>query len=299
MAANKTLPSVQILAKDAWELFKETWVTYIKLSALAVVYIFLAILVGGLLILSIVFSGGGTTPLAAFSHPSLFTIIAGILFIVWCIIFFFSVFAIDIIFPIASVFILQRNNAPKIFDLIKSTKPFFWSYFIVALLTFFLVFGGIMLFVIPGILIGFFFSFVLYEVVIENHKGKMALKHSYFMIKNNFWQVFVRLALLEVAIFLVTSVTNRIASRDLLLGLVQFLFSVFISWYTRAYTFVLYKEVRSRTTFPEGISINWIWIVATVGWVVGVLALVGFGYAMMHLPHPQPTHMHRVSPGAV
>jgi hypothetical protein len=298
MAGKKSLPSIQKLAIDAWELFKETWVTYIKLSGLAIAYVFLAIIVGLLLILPAIFAGAGTH-FAIFSHPSPFTIFLGILFILWFILFFLSVVAIDVIFPIASIFILQGKNPAKIFDLIKSTKPFFWSYFLVSLLTSFLVLGGAMLLVIPGLLIGFFLSFVLYEVVIDNHKGRMALKHSYFMVKNNFWEVFTRLVLLELALFIITSVMNRIATRDLLLGLLQFLFSLFTAWYTRAYTFILYKDVRARTTFPQEISINWIWIVSVIGWVIGVLFLVGFSIGIMHLPHAQPSHMNRVSPGAV
>jgi hypothetical protein len=293
MAETKTLPSIQKLASDAWELFKKTWTVYLKLVLLAIAFIFLAILIGILIILPISFVAVGSH-FQLFNQLTPFNIATFILFIFWLVLFFVSLLAIQIAYPIAGVFILQGKKTSPIFDLIKATKPYFWPYFLVVLLSAFLTVGGMILLVIPGFLIAFFFSFVLYEVVIDGHKGKIALKHSYFMVKNNFWEVLVRLVVLEVAIIIVTSILNRVAAGDSLLGLVSFLFSLFASWYARAYTFLLYKEVRAKTTFPSEISINWIWIVSLIGWVLVILLILAGTSGLMH-----PSHMKDYNSGAV
>lgn len=297
MSESKTLTSIQQLAQDSWDLFKQTWVAYLKLVGLTVAYIILALIVGVLLILPLSFVAGGSL-FQLFNQPTPFTIITFILFVLWLLVLFVSFFLIEIAFPIASIFILQGKKTSPIFDLIKSTKPFFLPVIITILLSGFLAVGGMFLFVIPGLLITFLFTFVLYEVVISGHKGLTALKHSYFMVKSNFWEVLVRLVVLELAILIVTSFLRKVAAGDGLLSLVSFLFSLFASWYGRAYVFLLYKEVRARTTFPEKISINWIWIVSVVGWGIILLLFIAIASGAMQFP-TQPQPMHRMSPGAV
>ena len=303
MTEHKSLPSIQQLAQDAWELFKKTWMAYLKLVGLAIAYIFLALLVGVLIVLPISFFVVGWHS-QAFNQMTPFTIATLILFILWLILLFLSLIVIEITYPIASVFILQGKKASPLFDLLKATKPFFWPYFLAVLLSAFFVAGGMILLVIPGFLIAFFFSFVLYEVVVEGQKVQAALKRSYFIVKNNFWEVLVRLVVLEVAIVIVSSVLNRISGGDWLLGLVSFLFSVFASWYARAYVFLLYKELRAKTTFPTKISIEWIWIVSLIGWGIIVLLVFAFMSGAVYSPgrmHPMHNshYMRGTSPGAV
>ncbi len=119
------------------------------------------------------------------------------------------------------------------------------------------------------------------------------------MIKNNFWEVLGRLLVLEIAVLIVSSLLSKLAAGDSLLGLVQFLFSIFASWYARAYVFLLYKQVRAKTIFPEQISMRWIWIVSAIGWAIIVLVLVGLGVGIAHLPQMQPSHGHAIHGNAV
>lgn len=103
------------------------------------------------------------------------------------------------------------------------------------------------------------------------------------MVKNNFWEILGRLVLVELTIVIVSWVLGKFAGGDGLLSLVQFLFSLFASWYARAYAYLLYKEVRSKTTYPEHISIQWIWVVAIIGWVI--LLLIIFTISSQAAPH--------------
>src|SRR6185437_3171167 len=106
MAEKKTtsLPSIQQLAKDAWELFKETWVTYLKLVGLTIAYVFLAVLIGVLISLPVTFVVVGSG-FQFFNHLTPFQIATLILLALWFILFFLSIIAIDVIFPIVSIFI--------------------------------------------------------------------------------------------------------------------------------------------------------------------------------------------------
>lgn len=155
-----------------------------------------------------------------------------------------------------------------------------------------------MLLIIPGILITFFFAFISYEVVIDGKSGTTALQRSYFMVKNFFWDILGRFLLLEVGIIIVSSVLSNLGKQEPILWILQALFNFFVSWYARAYAYLLYKQVRDRTTFPAQISIRWIWIVAAIGWVVLILIVVAASSGIAHLPAiqpPQPHHLSRTS----
>jgi len=291
------LPSIQQLATDAWELFKKTWVFYLKLLGLSFAYIFLVVLVGILISLPITFVAIGSG-LRFFNHMTPFHYATLILFILWIIFFIVSVISVEIIVPIAGIFILQGKRTTPIFDLLKSTKPFFWQYFLTMLICGFLSVGGMFLVIIPGFLIAFFFIFVMYEIVLEKQKGLAALKRSYFMVKSHFWEVLGRFVVLEVVYLIILGILTKLAAGDALLGLVRFLYILFFSWYAWAYMFLLYKEVKARTTFPEKISITWIWIVSVIGWLLLVLLFVSLIIGLAHLPM-QLGPIHRVSPNAV
>lgn len=295
------LSSVLKLAEEAWELFKKTWLAYLKLVGIAVGYIIFAVVIGALIILpvSIVTIGSNYQH---FNQPTPFTEVMFFLLIIWFILFFLSIIAVEIIFPIVGIFILQGKKTTPILNLIKQSKTIFFPFLLTVLLSVLLTIGGTALLVIPGLLIAFFFTFVTYEIVVEGKTGTMALQRSYFMVKNNFWEILGRLVLVALGIVIVSSVLRRFADGDSLLTLVQFLFSLFASWYARAYAFILYKEVRGKTTFPEEISIQWIWVAAIVGWVIIVLILITLSSQVAQFPgmmhHGYPGHMSRFSGSA-
>jgi hypothetical protein len=298
---NLHLSSFTQLAEEAWELFKKTWVAYLKIVGVSLAFIFLAVLVGVLIILPVSFLTVGSS-FQQFNPPTPFTTVMFVLLIIWFILFILSLIALEFIFPIVGIYILQGKKSSPILHLVKQSKAILWPFLLTVLLGELLSIGGTILFVIPGLLIAFFFTFVIYEVVIEGKTGTLALQRSYFMVKNNFWEILGRLVLVELGIVIVSWVLGKFAGGDALLNLVQFLFSLFASWYARAYAFLLYKEVRAKTTFPEHISIQWIWVVSIVGWVVILILLntlsLGFfqhpgmmGPGMMHSGYRD--HMYR------
>lgn len=298
LSKNKTsLPSIKQLLKEAWELFKKTIGAYLRLIGFGIAYILLLLLIGVLLALPVIFTTINSH-FQLFGHLTPFSFISLGLLIVWGIFYIVSMVALSVVFPIVSIFILQGKKG-KIIELIKQSKKYFWSYFLTVLLSGLLALGGSILFIIPGLLIAFFFAFVSFEVVFEGQSGWTALARSYFMIKNYFWEVLGRLLLLEIVVIIISSVLSRSANGDVLVRLVQILFSFFAAWYVRCYIFLLYSQVRDRITFPEKISIRWIWIVSVIGWVMFIFLLIGVGYVISHLPPAQPHTLHKIPQGAV
>lgn len=288
----KSLPSISQLLEESWRLFEKTSLTYLKLFGLSVVAVLLAVLIGVLFAfpLSFVTFGSHSVDL---NHLTLFPITMIILLMVWFILFILLFIAIAVITPIVGVFILQEKKG-SLFQLIKQSKQFFWQYFLAALLSGVVTFGGIILFFIPGLLFAVFFTFVLYEVVMEQQSGSTALKKSYFLVKNNFWEVIVRLFVLEIGLIIISVILNRLAGGNWLLNLVRFLFSIFSMWYSRAYVYLLYKQLREHTTLSSHISFRWIWILSSIGWVLLIFFASMLIFNASHLQGMMRMHSHRI-----
>jgi hypothetical protein len=283
------LSSVQKLIQDSWKLFQETVVSYIKLFGLSFACLFLCVLVGILIALPLSFTAFAAH-FTNFNHLTTFPLTMVVLFIIWIVICLIAIVIISLIFPVASILIFEQKNVSSVFDMLKQTRRHLLPYFGTSLLSWFVIFGGGVLFILPGILIGIFFSFTGYEVVLEGKSGRAALKGSYLLVKSHFWEVVIRVIILEVGFLIISSVLTHLAGKDIVISLVKFLFSVFSYWYTRAYFYLLYKQLKKTTTVPGSVSLLWIWIVSGAGWVFLVLIAGAFAFGVAHIPglmHPK------------
>ena len=295
----KQFPSLQQLIQDSWELFQKTATGYLKLFGLTMAALFGGAFIGFLI--AIMF---GLSALTGYfqgaHHMAPFPIATAIALLIWFILVVILIIVMGISFSIVNVFILHEKKTSPIFDLIKKSKRYILPYFITALLSAFITVGGMFIFFVPGLLFGVFFLFMLYEVVLEKQSGRQALARSYIMVKNHFWEVVLRLFVLEIANLIISSLFTHLAGANFGLRIVQFLYIVFSVWYVRAYLYVLYTQVRSRTTFSQHISLRWIWIVSLIGWVFAVFIFVGVGYGISHFHNMHPVRpMHRMRPGTV
>lgn len=284
------LPSIVQLIQDSWDLFNITALSYLKLLGLTIAFLFIGAIIGILIAVPLSFT-------AFFAHHhnlahlSTFPVIMLFLFIFWAVLYILSVIIISFVFPVTSILILQHKKVPSVLEVIGQSKKYVLPYFLAIVLTALTAFGGIILFVIPGLLIGLFFVFVAYEIVLDGQSSKKALARSYIMVKNHFWEVLIRLVVLEVGLFIISSILTHIDRSSWLLIIVHLLFSLFSVWYSRAYTYLLYKQIHERTTFPQNISLQWIWVVSWIGWVFLALLFIGLWYGSEHNPWLQ-THHH-------
>lgn len=79
--------------------------------------------------------------------------------------------------------------------LLKGTGIYL-SYLYVSFLSGLAILGGLILFIIPGIIFAVWFTFSTYLVISDSIKGKQALAKSKALVKDYWWAVFGRLVLL-------------------------------------------------------------------------------------------------------
>lgn len=274
-----TLPSLSVLFKDTWELFKKSIPLYGKLLGIIIgVIVFggLGLFLLGLpLGISLIGAGNFT-----FFQPSAWQVVLMILFGLWALLFFMAMVMLSLFGPIANILIIA-NPASGIKEILRSAKSYIIVYFAVSLLSFFLVLGGFFVFLIPGLLISFFLAFIQYEIVLGNKKPLGALKGSYHLIKYNFWSVLGRFLLLHLGIILLSYILNEIIGDEGLLTVVTFLFNIAASWFASVYYVVLYRQVKAKTTTEPTSSLVWMWLLASVGWV---LLAIGISTLWQYLP---------------
>lgn len=74
------------------------------------------------------------------------------------------------------------------------------------------VFGGFLLFIIPGIIFSVWFTFSTYAVAVDGKRGVEALKTSKALVKGRWWSVFARLAVPAIVIGFIAWIIQLIAS---------------------------------------------------------------------------------------
>lgn len=111
----------------------------------------------------------------------------------------------------------------------------------VSSLSFLIVIGGFILFIVPGIIFSVWYSLAAYALIVDGKKGMDALSQSKQLVKGSWWSVFWR--------FLVISVIVGIIS--IIVSFIPFgakIFTLFSVPFTVTFTFLLYKELKQLKT---------------------------------------------------
>jgi len=82
-----------------------------------------------------------------------------------------------------------NGESKKIYE---ETKPYFWPYLGLTILSTILIILWTLLLIIPGIIFSVLYSLAVYTFIFENKKGMDALKRSKELVKGYFWPVFGR-----------------------------------------------------------------------------------------------------------
>lgn len=281
------LPSIKSLFQDSWELFKKTFVTYLKIVGVGILLFVACAVVAGLCAVPLVISSGGSMD-ALFTHTSILEIIEMVVFVIWILAAFAVLTVYSLSVPIAYMFVLDDPNKESLKKLFDRSKPFIVPYLLAGLLVFLIIIGGFTLLVVPGIVFAIFFSFVVNVVVLEKLRGKAALQRSYQLVKTHFWGVLLRMIVLEAAFYVISYILQQIAKEVSLFRVVSSAFSFTSDWFGAVYSFLLYKQLCKSKPSDSPISIRWIWIPAIVGFVLFLLlAVAGLASVIqngVHLP---------------
>jgi hypothetical protein len=271
MQEPKGLLGIQDHFKVSWELFKKTFLSYLKLVGIGIGLFFVIGIVGLIIALPLLLSSGGSAP-SLFSNPSPGQIAGIVLVILWAIVSALAILAYLLFLPLANVLILDSKDKVSLETLFKKTKRLLVPYLLVSIVVGLLVAGGWILFVLPGLVISLLFIFVAYIFVLEDKHGIAALKRSYQLVKEHFWAVVLRVLIVQGIIFLGSVVFDNLAEQSDFFSLVSFVFSIVAGWFAQAYMYLLYKQVRAQVPSASASSIKWVVIVSVIGWVL----LLGF-----------------------
>ena len=237
---NKKLISVMDLIQNSFEIYKERVWVLLGLMVIAILSGF-ALLPGAIVLVM----GGATgilsimsgDPEAAVNLGALLAsgglILVGLVLVLIGIII--SV-AVGIWCQVAAIYaIKERATKIGIKQSLVMGWPKFWSFLWISILTGIVVFVGICLLVVPGIIFAVWFYFAMYVLVVEGIKGTEALKRSKQLVAGYWWPVFGRILLLCLAGMILSWVPT--------LGTI--LTIVFLAPFGQIYNYLVYEDVKS------------------------------------------------------
>jgi len=240
--APKKLMSVEELLSKSWEVYKSRFWSIVGLMGVSLLLSFLIIgLISGIGVgtgtIFLLETGTKTTPEGwpAFIIIFLFLLLVGTFLQSWI---------------NASLIYLIKERGQKI-GIKKSLKKgwsvllsFIWIGFLVGLC----VFGGSLLFIIPGIIFAVWFAFSEYVLIDEGIKGSKALSRSKELVKGFFegvlWRLFIIAAIGIIAGFLQESVEEQTAL-SIIIALITIFF---LNPFSTIYSFLLYENLKRIKT---------------------------------------------------
>lgn len=104
----------------------------------------------------------------------------------------------------AASFLLVKNNYSSPLENFKQSKKYFWSFLGVSFLLLIVIFAWGLLFLIPALIFGIYYSFASYVLIMEDKRAFSSMERSYDLVKGYWWPVFGRMILLMSAALLIS-----------------------------------------------------------------------------------------------
>lgn len=223
-AKKESLISIGDLFQKSWEIYKKRAATF--LGILIIPFLFY-----GLLALLYVPSGIFFSILFLAGKISIFwLIILGIILAI-------GMITINIWPSLALIYAIketEKNVGVK--ESFTQTKnkiiPALWISFLLALA----LVVGYLFFIIPGILISIWFTFIFYVLIEENLRGTKVFSRSRKLVEGYWWQVFLR----TLIIVLISFVSNILIDDNF----VRIVFGLFLSSFSPVYYFLIYQNLK-------------------------------------------------------
>lgn len=277
------LKSPTDLLKEAWGIYKARFKTFIGISLVPVV----AMLIFSILMLIIVYltilPGKGIVDSSRFFAA--YGIAFFVIFIPIIILHFWSQAAM-----LYAVKDSDENIGAK--ESYRRGRHKILSVFWVGLLSGFIIMGGFLFFVIPGIIFSTWFSFAIMIVVAEDLGGMNALLKSKSYVTGYWWKIFWRFLFIGLVLFLINLIflipswiinfIAQIANSSALImigAVINFAGSIvgfLLAPLTIVYTFLVYKNLKEikgeiNPVFTSGQKIKYI-----LAGLFGIIFMIGF-----------------------
>ena len=169
------------IIKSSWDLYKKNWKHFTAYVLLLILpSLLLGALTAGLSVLSFIYFSNNTILNVAL----LLAVIAAAL-----------VFGLWISNGLAQAIKTRLSNQelPTFRSMLGSTSHLIWPVIFTSLLTSLIILGGVLLFVIPGIIFMVWYSFTYYIVVFDGQRGANALRASKSLVIGRWWQMVWRM----------------------------------------------------------------------------------------------------------
>lgn len=158
----------------------------------------------------------------------------------------------------------------------------FFPYIWVSIISGLVVFAGIFLFIIPGIVVAIWTSFAVYILINENIGGFSALARSREYVRGYWWDVFGRVLVVLVLFFVVglvgglilTSLTHIVSLPSFMASPVENFLSSIVAAFMFSYILVLYHQVRAAKGQVADGSKTWAAVLASLGVVFVIVTLL-------------------------
>ena len=108
----------------------------------------------------------------------------------------------------------EKKPVPYWKETLQKSSHLIWPAIIITIIVILIVIGGVILFIIPGIIFAVWYAFAYYEVVFENKTGMEALRASKLLIAGRWggilWRLFVPGLAFGILIGLISNILNKI-----------------------------------------------------------------------------------------
>jgi hypothetical protein len=245
MPVSSELPKSRQILSESWTIYKKRFKTLIGINLIPMLSVFLFSLLIGILAVTTKASQ------ANFKGPTLAVLIL-IGFIVFLGLIYICIWA-----TIAELFAI-KDQAEGIGwqEAFKRSKSKIWVFFGTSILNGLAVLGGFILFIIPGIIFGLWFSQSPYIVVEEGLANTAALKRSKYYVKGRVGQIFGKLFYVGIITFglyialsiILTIIGSLIGLKNGQLSWINNIFSLIWTPLITVYSYQVYKYC--KTTRP-------------------------------------------------
>lgn len=147
--------------------------------------------------------------------------------------------------------------------------------------------GGMVLLIVPGIIISFFLSFAMTDLVLSKRSVIGAMKRSTALVKNYFGAVIIRMISYAAAYLVIFSLIPQAFMQiapDFAIAfnfLVLFPLGLLFGWFTSAFMVTLYKQLEDRVPAKTTGLLGLFSILAVLGWLI-IIAGTYFGVKAFH-----------------
>lgn len=275
--------SIKTLFSQSWDRVQKHLLQLFLLDLITFVPLFIIIIT--LILISV-----GSGLLSKELNNSVYGTAGDILILVDLVVLFIVIVSGFLALQISTIVLLSQNQLNiSLTQIFKASFKKVLPLLALSLLTTLIVIGGLMVFILPGILFGLMLALAPYYLILDNVSPIEAMRKSVYVSSKMFGVLFTRmLALIGVSIMagILFNILKAGAgsSLSILVSLASFIFNIVFSWVSTAYVLMIFQN--GKRNFGDGKGrLSWMVIVAAIGWVM----IVAGGYFVYRAIPATPT----------